>query len=323
MHLSQSEVISLPIRWASPPASVGKPLVRRQLGLSEDRAKRGELSSQRQFGNQGKIHESEPLLQKSSKIAEGFAKSESAKQMDCQVLVAGPHRPGTPMPTSTRFIQRRRRVPKELGLRKPARNSNTLVVPEDAPILKQQLPVPSGDADDPGASSCLHKSKLDARLRECQSCADLPRCSVLDNASAWWSTLSPTEAAREREWQCKLTPAQFKVLRMKGTEPANSGKLLKWFAAGSYTCAGCGQVLYKDEHKIPTTCGWPAFKDSVPDALCREQGKKVPEITCSSCGGHLGHVFKSDRYPPPHHERHCVNSTSLKFVPACAEALSD
>lgn len=131
----------------------------------------------------------------------------------------------------------------------------------------------------------------------------------------WWSSLSPAQMLVEREWQSKLTPLQFRVLRMKATEEQGSGPLLNWCAAGSYVCAGCGSKLYKDEHKIPSTCGWPAFKDSVDGAICRH-GENVPELACAGCNGHIGHAFKSERYPPPHHERHCVNSASLRFVPA-------
>lgn len=134
----------------------------------------------------------------------------------------------------------------------------------------------------------------------------------------WWNSLTPAQMLVEREWQSKLTPLQFRVLRMKATEEQGSGPLLNWCAAGSYVCAGCGSTLYKDEHKIPSTCGWPAFKDSIDGAICRH-GEQVPELICVGCNGHLGHAFKSERYPAPNHERHCVNSASLRFVPATSD----
>jgi len=174
------------------------------------------------------------------------------------------------------------------------------------------------------SSAAVHASsaKLAANRKElkCLGCADVAKSGPGESPATWLANLPPDQAAVEREWQAKLSPLQFKVLRMKATEEVNSGPLLNWFAAGSYKCAGCGLLLYKDSHKIPTTCGWPAFKDNCPGALKRQEGKRIPEITCKGCGGHLGHVFKSDRYPPPHHERHCVNSASLKFIPAAVQS---
>lgn len=185
------------------------------------------------------------------------------------------------------------------------------------------------DADQEGAGAGETASRAD-RAKACTSCADLARRRALNAAAArdqaiaaWLAALGPREAELERGWQAKLTPLQFQVLRMKATEEVNSGPLLNWFAPGTYCCAGCGAAIYRHEHKIPTTCGWPAFKDSCPGALRRQPGEKVPEITCAGCGGHMGHVFKSDRYPPPHHERHCVNSASLRFAPAAAEAAGE
>ena len=85
-------------------------------------------------------------------------------------------------------------------------------------------------------------------------------------------------------------------------------------------CAGCGAPLYKSETKFNSGCGWPAFYDELPGAVDRHEdvtfGMKRVEITCSNCGGHLGHVFEGEGFPTPTDQRHCVNSVSIGFKPA-------
>ncbi|KAJ3033720.1 Peptide methionine sulfoxide reductase B2, chloroplastic [Rhizophlyctis rosea] len=119
------------------------------------------------------------------------------------------------------------------------------------------------------------------------------------------------------EWRAILTPAQFKVLREKGTERPGTGEYNKHKEAGVYSCAGCGAPLYKSGHKFDSGCGWPAFFDAIPGAITRQEdnthGMERIEINCATCGGHLGHVFKGEGFPTPTDERHCVNSVSLSF----------
>lgn len=135
-----------------------------------------------------------------------------------------------------------------------------------------------------------------------------------------WIAKLEDAAARETEleWHAKLSEGQFRVLRMKGTEEIHTGALNDHFAkSGAYHCAACHTPLYDAPHKFKSGHGWPAFSDNLPGALTRtEHGRnKKIEICCSGCGGHVGHIFKSKRYPAPTHERHCVNSMSLEFVP--------
>jgi len=114
-----------------------------------------------------------------------------------------------------------------------------------------------------------------------------------------------------------LSPKQFRVLREKGTEAAGTGKFDKHYDDGVYTCAACDAPLYKSATKFKSGCGWPAFFDAIPGAVTRHEdrtfGMTRIEITCTACGGHLGHVFKGEGFPTPTDERHCVNSVSLSF----------
>ncbi|XP_054779237.1 peptide methionine sulfoxide reductase B5-like [Prosopis cineraria] len=122
----------------------------------------------------------------------------------------------------------------------------------------------------------------------------------------------------EEEWRAVLSPEQFHILRQKGTEYPGTGEYDKFFDEGIYNCAGCGTPLYKSTTKFNSGCGWPAFYEGLPGAINRTpdpDGMRI-EITCAACGGHLGHVFKNEGFPTPTNERHCVNSISLKFVPA-------
>ncbi|KAJ9052249.1 Peptide methionine sulfoxide reductase B2, chloroplastic [Entomophthora muscae] len=121
----------------------------------------------------------------------------------------------------------------------------------------------------------------------------------------------------EQEWKAVLTPEQFHILREKGTEPAGSGEYNKFFKNGEYLCAGCKAPLYKSTSKFDSGCGWPAFFEALPGAVTRTEdnsfGSRRTEITCSNCGGHLGHVFLNEGFKNPTNERHCVNSVSMLF----------
>jgi methionine-R-sulfoxide reductase len=78
----------------------------------------------------------------------------------------------------------------------------------------------------------------------------------------------------EQEWKAKLTPVQYQVLRLKGTERAGTGEYNKHFEKGTYVCAGCKTPLYTSKTKFDSGCGWPAFYDAIPGAI------KVYSRTC-------------------------------------------
>lgn len=113
-----------------------------------------------------------------------------------------------------------------------------------------------------------------------------------------------------------LNEKEKAVIINKGTELPGIGTLLYEERAGTYICRKCGAKLYRSKNKFDAECGWPSFDDEIKGAVTKSKdtdGRRT-EITCSTCGGHLGHVFIGEGFTNTN-TRHCVNSISLVFVP--------
>ena len=122
----------------------------------------------------------------------------------------------------------------------------------------------------------------------------------------------------EAEWRKELTQEQYRVLREKGTERPYTGEYEDVTTPGVYKCAACGQELFLSDSKFDSGCGWPSFfqpatADNVDSHEDNSFGMRRVEVTCSRCGGHLGHVFPDG--PRPTGLRYCINSVSLKLEP--------
>ncbi len=122
----------------------------------------------------------------------------------------------------------------------------------------------------------------------------------------------------EAEWRRRLTPAQFAILRQKGTERPGSSALLKEHRRGTFVCAADGHPLFASSTKYESGTGWPSFWQPLAGAVGTttdwEVGYPRTEVHCARCGGHLGHVF--DDGPRPTGKRYCMNGDALAFKPA-------
>src|SRR5690348_13425988 len=99
----------------------------------------------------------------------------------------------------------------------------------------------------------------------------------------------------EQEWESKLTPEQYAVLRQRGTEKPFSGKFLKEKREGTYNCAACGNPLFSSDTKFDSGTGWPSFDQAIAGSTKQfedySHGMRRTEVVCARCNSHLGHVF--------------------------------
>jgi peptide-methionine (R)-S-oxide reductase len=164
---------------------------------------------------------------------------------------------------------------------------------------------------------------------DCEACKDTAAAASKPVQSETATMPAPSSSTgkvekvvrTEEEWRKLLTPEQYRILREKGTEYAFTGKYWDTKTPGTYSCAGCGQVLFTSDSKFDSGCGWPSFDRAAEGVTIEEHrdtslGMVRVEVVCPRCGGHLGHVFPDG--PTETGMRYCINSASIDLKPADA-----
>ncbi|MBT8312581.1 MAG: peptide-methionine (R)-S-oxide reductase MsrB [Eudoraea sp.] len=121
----------------------------------------------------------------------------------------------------------------------------------------------------------------------------------------------------EDQWRDHLTPEQYRITRLKGTEHPHSGALCGIYEAGKYACVCCDTELFDSGIKFESGTGWPSFTQPIKDNAIKYKkdttyGMIRVEVMCNTCDAHLGHVFPDG--PAPSGLRYCVNSESIKLL---------
>ncbi len=138
--------------------------------------------------------------------------------------------------------------------------------------------------------------------------------------------LSPEAAAArtDAQWRERLNPLEYQVLRQAGTERPFTGEYVDTTTQGVYECRACGAELFRSDTKFSSQCGWPSFfaplaEDRVRYIEDTTMGMKRVEVRCANCDSHMGHVFEGEGYDTPTDLRYCMNSVSLRLVPAAQD----
>ena len=113
----------------------------------------------------------------------------------------------------------------------------------------------------------------------------------------------------------ELSPELYEVARKGGTEAPFTGKYWDNHEKGMFKCAICGTELFSSDTKFESGSGWPSFTEPATAASIelhpdRSLFMERTEVTCATCGGHLGHVFDDG---PDGCQRFCINSVALEL----------
>ena len=139
--------------------------------------------------------------------------------------------------------------------------------------------------------------------------------AVADNAPHPIRAAKPADDVLRKE----LTPLQYSVTQHADTEAPFHNDYWDNHAAGIYVDVTTNQPLFSSLDKFDSGTGWPSFTRPIKSGVLvekhdRTHGMERVEVRSKIGDAHLGHVF--DDGPQPTGLRYCINSASLRFVPA-------